>query len=195
MCRCSGGDDGPWSTLSISVGGQDLEVLASTEQSVTWAISPDACGSGAAKNCSELRGGLFDPSQSSSWFRKDVYKLNEAGNLGYGSNLNNGTYGFDSLSLTGKSGVANISLDHQVIASTATSQFSLGSLGLSPAQVNFSSSDDSAPAYLSALKTKGEIPSLSWGFTAGAYYRTLLQCLRPNTTDNEKKARMARIPA
>ena len=172
-------------------------MVASTDQSVTWAISPDVCGSGTASNCSEVRGGLFDPSQSSSWFRKDVYKLNEAGNLGYdpASNINNGTYGFDTLTLTGKSGVANISLDHQVIASTATSQFSLGSLGLSPAQVNFSQSDDSAPAYLSALKTKGEIPSLSWGYTAGAYYRRSLQCLRSNTTDNTKKVKMEQIPA
>ena len=170
-------------------------MVASTEQSVTWAISPDACGSGTASNCSEVRGGLFDPSQSSSWFRKDVYKLNEAGNLGYDDNNNNGTFGFDTLILTGKSGVANISLDHQVIASTATSSFALGSLGLSPALVNFSNSDDSAPAYLSALKTKGEIPSLSWGYTAGAYYRKSLKCLRPNTTDDTKKVKMEQIPA
>ena len=162
---------------------------------MAWAISPDACGSGTASNCSEVRGGLFDPSQSSSWFRKDVYQLNEATTLGYGGNSNNGTFGFDTLVLTGKSGVANISLDHQVIASTATNQFALGTLGLSPAQVNFSNSDDSAPAYLSALKTKGEIPSLSWGYTAGAYYRRSLQYPRPNTTDNTKKVKTEQTPA
>ena len=168
------GNDGSWSTFSITVGSppQKLQVLASTEQSSTWAVAPAGCGSGDASNCSDARGGLFDPSKSTSWFRKDVYRLNEASNLGYGGIENNGTYGFDTLALAGAPGVADATLEQQVVASIATDSFYLGSLGLTPTTINFTTSGDSSPSLLSSLKTKGMIPSLSFGYTAGASYST-----------------------
>ena len=167
------GVDGSWSTFSIDAGTppQKLQVLASTEQSATWVVAPAGCGSGSASNCSATRGGVFDASKSTSWFRKDVYQLNEATNLGYGGNQNNGTYGFDTLTLVGAPGVADLSLEQQVIAGIATDSFYLGSLGLTPQTVNFTTSGDSSPSLLSSLKTKSLIPSLSFGYTAGASYR------------------------
>ena len=168
------GNDGFWSTFPINVGTppQELQLLVSTQQSASWAVTPSGCGSGDAPNCIKGRGGFFDASKSTSWFRKDIYQLNEAANLGYGSNLNNGTYGFDTLGFVGAPGVVDITLDHQVVAGISTDSFYLGSLGLAPQPVNFSNTDDSSPSLLSSLKTKGNIPSLSFGYTAGAAYRT-----------------------
>jgi len=68
-------------------------------------------------------------------------------------------------------------LDHQIIAGIGTDNYWLGSLGLSPIPFNFSSIGDSItmedpqPSLLSELKNQSSIPSLSWGYTAGASYR------------------------
>jgi hypothetical protein len=43
--------------------------------------------------------------------------------------------------------------------------------GLNPAPTNFSSKSAPAPSYMSNLKSQGHIPSLSYGYTAGAPYR------------------------
>jgi hypothetical protein len=69
------------------------------------------------------------------------------------------------------------SLDNQIIAGIATNNYWLGFLGLSPIPFNFSSQDDATsmrdpqPSFLSNLKNQSLIPSLSWGYTAGASYR------------------------
>lgn len=169
------GDDGAWSTFAVDVGTppQTLQLLASTSQSATWAVSLNGCeGKDDATNCTDARGGLFDSSKSSTWFRKDIYQLNEAMNLGYRGNEYNGTYGFDTMALSGPSGSPRISLDHQVIAGLAVSKgFYLGSIGLAPQTVNFSNSGDSSPSFISSLKEQNLIPSLSYGYTAGAFYK------------------------
>ncbi|KAL9127673.1 MAG: hypothetical protein Q9217_003500 [Psora testacea] len=167
------GNDGAWSTLSINVGNppQALQVLASTQQPATWAVAPAGCQSSDASNCTEARGGAFDATKSSTWFKKEVYQLNEAVNLGYGGDAVNGTYGFDTLELRGTSGATNVSVEHQVVAGITTNKFYLGSLGLAPQVINFSSPADSSPSFLGSLKDKGMIPSLSFGYTAGASYR------------------------
>ena len=156
-------------------------MLPSTEQPASWVVAPGGCPSAEPANCTDLRGGAFDPTKSSSWFRKDVYLLNEAVNLGYGGTGNdiNGTYGFDTLGVRGSSGAANISLDHQVVAGMINDAFYLGSLGLSPQQINFTTtSGDSSPSFLASLKSKGMIPSLAYGYTAGASYSMASLILR-----------------
>ena len=168
------GNDGFWSTFPTKIGTppQELQLLVSTQQSASWAIASSGCRPSDPPNCADARGGLFDASKSTSWFRKDIYRLNEAVNLGYGSNLNNGTYGFDALGLVGAPGVADVTLDRQVVAGISTNSFYLGSLGLAPQPVNFSNTGETSPSLLSSLKNKGDIPSLSFGYTAGAAYRT-----------------------
>lgn len=58
-----------------------------------------------------------------------------------------------------------------MVAGIATSTFWLGSLGLNPQSTNFSTFDDSHPSFMSNLKSNGSVPSLSFGYTAGAPYR------------------------
>ncbi|MCJ1270054.1 hypothetical protein MMC22_009948 [Lobaria immixta] len=76
----------------------------------------------------------------------------------------------------GNHGSRGPSLDDQVIAGIATEDFYLGSLGLAPWQVNFSSQDTNSSietnlSFLSNLKNRSLIPSLSFGYSAGAPYR------------------------
>ena len=88
----------------------------------------------------------------------------------------NAYYGFDTLAL-GAPGANLPSLDNQIIAGIATNNYWLGYLGLSPLPFNFSSQNDATsmrdpqPSFLSSLKNQSLIPSLSWGYTAGASYR------------------------
>jgi hypothetical protein len=88
----------------------------------------------------------------------------------------NAYYGFDTLTL-GLPGADLPSLDNQIIAGIATNNYWLGYLGLSPIPFNFSSQNDATsmrdpqPSFLSSLKNQSLIPSLSWGYTAGASYR------------------------
>jgi len=168
------GDDGAWSTFLVSAGSppQQLEVLASTEVASTWVVSPDGCGTHDAPNCTESRGGAYDVTNSSTWNNKGVFLLGAETNLGYTgpSNIVNGTYGYDTLMLPGKAGLANVSVDHQVLAAIVTEEFYIGSLGLSNQPINVSTTD-SSPSLLNSLKTQKLIPSISYSYTAGASYR------------------------
>lgn len=167
------GDDGAWSTFLISAGSppQQLEVLASTQVASTWVVAPDGCGTNDASNCTESRGGEYDDTKSSTWNAKGIFLLGEEIDLGYTgpNNIVNGSYGYDTLALQ-RQGAASIPVDHQVLAAIITEDFYVGSLGLSNQPINVSSTD-SSPSLLSSLKTQNLIPSVSYGYTAGASYR------------------------
>lgn len=49
--------------------------------------------------------------------------------------------------------------------------FFLGMFGLGPRPTNYTNSDNPQPSFLWSLKNQSLIPSLSWGYTAGAPYR------------------------
>ncbi|KAL8746887.1 MAG: hypothetical protein Q9190_001152 [Brigantiaea leucoxantha] len=148
---------------------QSIRVLPSTSGSCLWAVLPLGCNSEDPKRCASLRGDVFDTNKSSTWSEIGLYSLSiwEERPLGYDGN---GSYGNDTLKL-GWPGDGLPSIDHQVIAGFATKDFYLGVMGLTPYSVNFSTLYDSRPSILSGLKAQGSIPSLSWAYTAGAYYQ------------------------
>jgi hypothetical protein len=130
-------------------------------------------------HCEDSRGLTFSPNKSTSW---STERLDNDGlfslNTYYEGFLNltgNAYYGFDTLAL-GVPGSGLPSLDNQIIAGFATNNYWLGFLGLSPVSFNFSSQDDSTSlrdpqtSFLSELKNQSHIPSLSWAYTAGAFY-------------------------
>ena len=170
---CSIGDNGPWSTFLINVGNppQQLQVLVSTEVPSTWVVEPGGCGPNYPVNCTGARGGAYDSTKSSTWNVNAFYELDVETNLGspYNDKTQMGHFGYDTIGVPGQSGVANVSLDHQVIAGIATNLYYVGSLGLSSQNIPFSSTD-TPPSFLSSLKKENLIPSLSFGYTAGAYY-------------------------
>ena len=170
---CSIGDNGPWSTFLINVGNppQQLQVLVSTEVSSTWVVEPGGCGPDNPANCTGARGGAYDSTKSSTWNVNAFYALATETNLGspYNDEDQIGHFGYDTIGVPGQSGVANVSLDHQVIAGIGTNNYYVGNLGLSSQNITFGSTDTS-PSFLASLKNEKLIPSLSFGYTAGASY-------------------------
>ena len=120
-------------------------------------------------NCTKTRGNTYDDTKSTSWNSKGLFQLGFEVNLGYQGNEYNGTFGYDTLGIQSKG--ANVSVDHQVVAAIENKGFYLGNLGLSPYNINFTSGADSSPSLLTSLKSQNLIPSLSYGYTAGASYR------------------------
>ena len=176
LSLCSIGDDGLWSTFLINVGNppQQLQVLVSTEVSSTWLIEPGGCGPAYPVNCTGARGGAYDSTKSSTWNVNAFYTLLAESNLGnpYSASNQIGHFGYDTIGVPGQSGVANISLDHQVVAGIVTNTYYLGNLGLSSQNITYGTdTSNSSPSFLDSLKNENLIPSLSFGYTAGASYR------------------------
>jgi hypothetical protein len=79
-------------------------------------------------------------------------------------------YGYDSVAL-GFPGSGASSLDGQVVGGIATKAFYMGLFGLNPSATNFSTYNNPVQSYMSSLKSQNQIPSLSYGYTAGSQYR------------------------
>ncbi|KAL6717299.1 hypothetical protein ACLMJK_005214 [Lecanora helva] len=168
------GNDGPWSTFVLQIGNppQDVEVFASTASYQTIAILPGGCRSSDGPTCNADRGALFTPNSSTTWKPNTIvpnstFTLNLDSNLGYNDN---GLYGYDTVQL-GWQGSGGPSLDQQIVAGIETKDFFLGMFGLNPRPTNFSTFNVQKPSYMSTLRDRGYIPSLSWGYTAGNQYR------------------------
>jgi hypothetical protein len=143
-------------------------VTPSTSVPETWVVLDAGCISSDPPSCPDDRGYTFQPEDSGTWEPRGLYQISAQSNLGYDPS-NAGEYGLDTLGL-GYRGAGGPTLDEQVIAGIATKDFYLGSLGLAPAPINFTS-EDSRPSLLTTLKARNLIPSLSYGYSAGANYR------------------------
>lgn len=165
------GVDGAWSPFFVKVGSPPtkLRLLASTQIPESWVVLPLGCPNDVL-NCSDARGGTFDPKGSKTWQEKGTLPLGSEYNLGFSAaNFDNGDYGFDTVQL-GLPGQGNASLEHQLIAGIATNDFWVGNLGLASRNLIFPDNSQ-ASGLLSQLRSNNLIPSLSYGFTAGASYR------------------------
>ena len=90
-------------------------------------------------------------------------------NLGMTENSGVGRYGFDVIGI-GRPRNGNIPLiNAQVVATVATKDFFLGNLGLSARLVS-DAGLGKPPGLLKSLNDGNYIPSLSYGYTAGATY-------------------------
>lgn len=170
--RLSLGNDGSWSCFAIEVGipPQKIQVLASTQSPETLLILPLGCDKNDASNCTEARGGAYNTTASTGFVMKNTYALNLEANLGLTQNSDYGEFGYDQLSIS-MAHKGNVTLSEQILAGIGTKDFFLGTLGLSQAPVNFSQPNDSRPSLITNLKNHSYIPSLSYGYTAGASYR------------------------
>ena len=173
------GNDGSWSTFIVRVGtpSQDFRILPTTQGQETIVPVPEGCTPSDPPNCGSLRGAYpFDGAQStgfqtnasSTWVTNGLYVLNLDADLVYPGNA---LYGFDTVGpeIDNSGGPT---LQHQIVAGIAAKEFYLGVFGLGPEPSNFSTFADPQPSFLTSLKSANEIPSLSYGYTAGAAYRT-----------------------
>lgn len=164
------GVDGTWSTFTLQVGTppQTVRVLASFQSYQTFVIIPPGCLSASSySSCASSRGGIFNSSRSSTWTTQGLYDTYIEQNLGY---VNNAAYGYDNITLAGN-GENGLTIKNGTVAGVALDLFYLGLFGLNPKGTNFTDLNDPFPSAMTQLKTNRKIPSVSFGFTAGAYYR------------------------
>ena len=179
------GIDGSWNTFSIRLGSpqEKLQVLISTASEQIWTIYPQACIANItdpntnktqynafSTDCETSRGHLFNTSQSKTWHQKGYFQLSLERRLDI---VGNGLYGFDSVGL-GLEGEEGPSVQNATISTMITTNFWLGHIGLDPKPTNFSIVEDPVPSYLMNLFSQKNIPSLSFGYTAGAKYREFI---------------------
>ena len=119
----------------------------------------------SATACITKRGGIFKSNESSTWSPLGPYTLNFQPDLGVSGSAD---YGLDTIWI----GDA-ISAPEQIVGVLNSTDFLLGSLGLGVISSNFSS-DNQATFLSSMVENQSAIPSHSYGYTAGAYYRKFL---------------------
>jgi len=142
-------------------------VLPANGEDYVWTINPEGCAVTDLSNCEYSRGGFFITNQSSTWDEIGIYELliNEEKLLGYDGSAE---YGYDTVTL-GWPGNNGPTFEKQVVAGMTTNGFWLGVFPLNPWPVNFTTLTDSSPSLMTSLKNESIIPSLTWGYTAGAY--------------------------
>lgn len=167
------GDNGPWSSFSFRVGtpAQDVRLLVSTASQVSWLVLE---GRGCPLNdetCAQSRGGLYNSNTSSTWSPKGLYQLYNGRNLGIEAV---GLFGNETLAL-GLPGSGGPTLEKQIIAGIGNQAFYLGMFSVNPKRTNFTGIEDGGQAsIMTSLKNQNLIPSVSFGYTAGAQYRICL---------------------
>ncbi|KAL8761310.1 MAG: hypothetical protein Q9184_002552 [Pyrenodesmia sp. 2 TL-2023] len=153
-----------------------IKVLISTTCPQPWAIDPIGCTTTDLPDCPNRRGNIFYKNLSSTWQDKGLYGLDQELNLGY---TGNGNFGLDSITL-GYPGSGAATIGHQLLATVATRDFYVATWGIAPRPTNLTrpgqkpvtfAAEDAYPSLLSTLKDESKIPSISYGYTAGARYK------------------------
>ncbi|MCJ1368507.1 hypothetical protein MMC16_007651 [Acarospora aff. strigata] len=164
------GDDGFWSTFTFRIGNpaQNVRLLPSTASQQTLVVIPDGCPPGYLTDCASARGRLYNNSQSRTWEMKGFWNFSMERNL-Y-DEVGSGQFGYDSIGV-GAQGTNGPTLDHQLLGGIGGGPFFLGSFGLHHKAENYTDFNDPVPSYMTNLKNNGSIPSLSFGYTAGAIYQ------------------------
>ncbi|TVY60741.1 Candidapepsin-8 [Lachnellula suecica] len=168
------GVDGTWSTFEIRVGtpAQTVRVLPATSWQETWVVWGAAAGVcnttlGVASDCADLRGTFFESSASSTWENNTQNFLGLDQAKGYSGEAQ---YGFDTVGL-GYTASDGPSLTHQIVAEFYSDTWWFGMLGLGFQPTNFSTYGNPQASFSDTLYSNGTISSMSWSYTAGAYYR------------------------
>lgn len=177
------GNNGKWSSFIIRVGSpeQDFRVLPAPCTGAIFVPGPMGCegSSGAPVDCADFRG--VDPDHylgfqsnvSQTWHAIEKGTTEIARNLGVNSTA---YFGTDSVGLMVQNSGGPTMKDQVVGSLTDNRPFFVGFFGLSPKPFNFTNFMNPYPSYLTTLRDAGGIPSLSYGYTAGANY-SMSHCL------------------
>ena len=168
------GIDGQWSAFALRTGtpGQLSQVLPSSAVYTTWLVGPIGCKPTpqTAKDCPQSRGGLYNHWDSRTWHEVGNYSTVVEAYLNPQLDVV-ATFGLDTISLGASNDTAGTELQSQVVAFLGANTFYNGVFGLNHQASNFSTLSDPQPSFINTLKSQSLIPSLSYGYTAGASYR------------------------
>ncbi|KAF3183570.1 hypothetical protein TWF751_004331 [Orbilia oligospora] len=162
------GNDGAWATFFMHIGtpSQIVRVLPATGWQETWVVDAEACRNIPAEQCADLRGQTFNVNSSSTWNDQGLFKTDLAKDLG---NNAIGNYGLERLGITNVD--SGITFNDQVVVAVDSKDWFLGVFGLGTQPTNFTDFNNPQPSFLTTMYNQGLIPSLSWGYQAGAIYR------------------------
>ncbi len=113
----------------------------------------------------------FQTNQSSTWSAVGDHQLMTETYLGIASN---GQYGLDTVGL-GVDDTTGLTSIQNVVAGVLAEPFYLGQIGLKHSNTT---TVNGAASFMSQLKNENLIPSLTYGYTAGAIYRKYLHPLQ-----------------
>jgi hypothetical protein len=164
------GLDGTWSSFDLRVGvpAQEVRVLPSWQSFQTLVVGPEGCAKYSNYNdCVNSRGQVFNLSKSTDWSYVGIFEFGMEQTIDDFGYSGNAYYGYDRVVLSDANQTA---IDNSIVGAYAVSDFWLGSLGLNPKPTNWSDTS-SGSSLMTKLKGQGAIPSISFGYTAGAPYR------------------------
>ena len=163
-------------TIAIGNPSQEFAVLPATNVANTWIPIADDCLALNLTDCGSKRGVHpfnstlspgFQSNFSSTWEKIGTYELGQNDFLGLDGN---GIFGNDTVAFTRGGDGQKIQIDHQVVTAYASPDIWLGEIGLGNRAIDLGQNAQSA-SFLTNLKGNKSIPSLSYGYTAGAPYR------------------------
>lgn len=123
------GNDGPWSTLQLSIGTPPrmYKLLASTSSPETWVIGTEGCTDSDNQDCPGDRGQIFNSSKSTTWqdwTNRTKYTLDDNRQLPMGGV---GYYGIDNITISSqRNEPRDIMVPDHTIARIATKDYFLG---------------------------------------------------------------------
>ena len=169
------GNDGSWSTFIVSVGGQDFDVLPFTNSLETWVPAADGCPQSAPPNCPSLRGARLVNNVQSAGYKPgvnatqiDVIILKPISTLNYCNDTVQGVLLTDTVGIGSASG-NQPQLQQQLVMSVTDTEYWLGGFGLLPGVGAYA--NPPKDSWLRAYNGTGNLPSCTYGYTAGASYR------------------------
>ena len=172
----SDGNDGLWSSFIIAVGTppQSVRVLVSTKLSDLWVISKSQSQDDYLDINSPAHrtvgGGLSSP-KSTTWQGTIWYEKGQDQNFGKSmAKFEIDDYGSDPTRI----GLAGINVDSRTIATVRKGDLNLGLWGINHRSSHLSPPRNGQVSFLESLKASGCIPSLSYAYSAGAWYRKAL---------------------
>lgn len=170
------GIDGNWSGFLIDIGtpAQSFVILPATGINAIWVPLNEGCDNppSSMSDCGASRGARassgpeangLTTNSSSTWDQLGLYELPLDQDL-FGQKQY-GLFGTDSLSIGGSHVPA---LQNQAIAGVSSVDLWTGSIGLGTSLTHIS--ETNASSLLVSMKDAELIPSLSYGYTAGASY-------------------------
>lgn len=170
------GIDGNWSSFWVQVGtpAQSFLLLPATANNAIFVPLSEGCTNApsSVRDCGWSRGVVstvgpqsngFTTNTSTTWEQLGLYELPIDQSL-FGQHQN-GLYGLENVELAS----LQAPMKDQTVVGIASADFWTGSLGLGIRDSTVSGGDVSS--LLPSMKRAGLVPSLSYGYFAGAYYR------------------------
>ncbi|KAL2267786.1 hypothetical protein VTJ83DRAFT_5063 [Remersonia thermophila] len=172
------GIDGTWSHFSFFVGSpaQIVYLTVATVLSEIWVVSSGGCT--PVQLCIDARGGVFNHKVSQSWRSLGTWQLG----MNYTGMQGNGDYGLESIAFVNTVIRHTTAVQGALVAAINDTNYYQGFIGVGVTPGKFGSNVTN-PFISQLVETYGTIPSHSFGYTAGAYYRN----------DGQKKGTVASL--